>query len=253
MMPTFIMLITALVTAAISGIFGMAGGMIFMAVITLYLCVAEAMVVHGAVQSVSNFSRSVLLKPHIRWDVLFNHLIGALPVIVVLGFISFVPEKRLLYLILGLLPFLLWLPRGWFQGDAENPLHAIFCGAMVIALNISAGVAGPALDFFYVKTAMTRQEIVATKAVTMFFSHIVKIVYFGLPILLAANFTGLPGLWFFAAAIPCVFIGTFLGTRILLRLQDVNFKAYTRYLVTAIGVYYLCRAAGIFSDAACAL
>lgn len=245
-----IMLLAAIITACISGIFGMAGGMIFMAVITLYLGVAEAMVVHGAVQSVSNSYRSYLLRSNIRWDVLRNHFIGALPIIVILAFVSFIPDKRFLFVALGLLPFLLWLPRRWLVGDAEKPAHAILCGAMIMALNISAGVAGPALDFFYIRTAMTRQEIVSTKAITMFFSHMVKIVYFGIPLLMAAKLDGLPPWWFFAAAVPAIMIGTFIGTRILLRLKDVNFKSYTKYLVTLVGIYYLCRAAGLFGGVA---
>ena len=222
----------------------MAGGMIFMAVITTFMGVSEAMVVHGAVQSLSNSSRSYLLRSNIRWDILGFTLIGALPIILILYFISYVPEKKWLFLILGLLPFLLWLPRGWMQGDAEKPLHAVLCGAMVMTLNIAAGVAGPALDFFYVKTALTRQEIVATKAVTMFASHMVKIVYFGIPLIKSVGFGTLPPLWVFLAAIPCVMIGTYAGTRILLRLNDVNFKSYTKYIVTLVGIYYLCRAAG---------
>lgn len=252
-MPVIItILFAATITACISGIFGMAGGMIFMAVITLYLSVAEAMIVHGAVQSISNISRAYLLRPNIRWDVLKNHLIGALPVICLLSFISFVPDKRLLFIVLGLLPFLLWLPRGLFQGDAEKPWHARICGALVIALNILAGVAGPALDFFYVKTAMTRQEIVATKAVTMVFSHLVKIVYYTMTAFILAStpqaisLANIPPWWFFVAVIPCSFLGTLFGTRILHRIQDGNFKSYTKYLVTFIGIYYLCRAAGYF-------
>lgn len=42
-----ILLLAALITACISGIFGMAGRMIMMGVIVTYLGVAEAMVVHG--------------------------------------------------------------------------------------------------------------------------------------------------------------------------------------------------------------
>ncbi len=239
-----ILLVAAMITACISGIFGMAGGMIFMAVITFFMGVSEAMVVHGAVQSVSNSYRCYLLRPDIRWDVLGFTLMGALPVIAVLFFISFVPEKRLLFLILGLLPFLLWLPRGFFQGDAEKPKHAVLCGVMVMALNITAGVAGPALDFFYVKTKLTRQEIVATKAVTMFGSHMVKIVYFGIPLIQSTGIGTLPPLWFFAAAIPCIMLGTYIGIQVLKRLSDINFKSYTKYLVTLIGLVYLARAAG---------
>lgn len=238
---TLLILISAAVTACISGMFGMAGGMIFMGIIASLMGVAEAMIVHGTVQSVSNSYRSYLLRPDIRWDILGFELIGALPAIGLLALISFIPNKGALFISLGLLPFLLWLPKGAFQGDAEKPRHAMFCGAMVIGLNLSAGVAGPALDFFYVKTALNRKEIVATKAVTMFAAHLVKIVYFGIPLIAAAGLSTLPPIWVLIAAVPCVMAGTFIGTRILHRFSDVGFRSYTKYLVTVVGIIYLWR------------
>ena len=236
-----LILISAAITACISGMFGMAGGMIFMGIIASIMGVAEAMVVHGIVQSLSNSSRAWLLRPNIRWDIMGFKLLGALPAIAALTMISFVPNKATLFIGLGLLPFMLWLPKSMFQGDAAKPAHAILCGIMVMGLNLSAGVAGPALDFFYVKTTLTRKEIVATKAVTMFVSHMVKIVYFGLPLIIAAGLTTLPPLWVFAAAVPCIILGTYIGTHILNRLTDIHFKSYTKYLVTIVGIIYLWR------------
>ena len=236
-----LILVAATITACISGIFGMAGGMIFMGVIATIMGVAEAMVVHGAVQSVSNSSRAWLLRPDIRWDILGYTLIGALPAIAVLAMVSFIPNKATLFIVLGLLPFILWLPKGVFQGDAAKPSNAILCGIMVMGLNLSAGVAGPALDFFYVNTKLNRKEIVATKAVTMFASHLVKIVYFGLPLIAAKGLSTLPPLWVFVAAAPCIIFGTYIGTRVLHRLSDIHFKSYTKYLVTVIGIIYLWR------------
>lgn len=214
-----------------------------MGIILTFMSVEAAMVVHGAVQGVSNSYRSWLLKDNIRFDILGYELIGAAPAIGLLAVAAFVPGKGGVYIALGLLPLLLWLPRGWLQGDAQKPLHAVFCGFMVMALNLVAGVAGPALDFFFVKTALTRQQIVATKAVTMFVSHLVKIVYFGLPLIMASQLSTLPPLWFFAAAVPCVMLGTFAGTRVLHKLSDVGFRAYTKYLVTCVGAVYLVRGA----------
>lgn len=131
----------------------MAGGMIFLGVITSFLGVSEAMVVHGAVQGLSNSYRAFLLRSHLRWDILAYQAIGALPASLCLALISFVPSKAFVYFALGLLPFILWLPRGWMQGDAERPRDAILCGFMVIGLNLTAGIAGPALDFFMLKQA----------------------------------------------------------------------------------------------------
>ena len=112
---------------------------------------------------------------------------------------------------------------------------------MVMGLNLSAGVAGPALDFFYVKTALTRKAIVATKAVTMLASHLVKIAYFGIPLMRAQGLADLPPLWVLAFAIPAVVIGTKIGTSLLDRFSDVGFRKYTRILVTAVGVVYVLR------------
>jgi uncharacterized membrane protein YfcA len=229
------------ICAAVSGLFGMAGGLIFMGIIASLMSVSAAMVVHGIVQSVSNGSRSTILRANIRWDILGWQTLGALPAIAVMLWAAFSPNKAQLFLVLGLLPLLLWLPRGWLAGDAEKPSHAMLCGAMVMGLNLSAGVAGPALDFFYVKTQLTRKAIVATKAVTMFASHLVKIGYFGIPLLKNDGLADLPAWWILALAVPGVIIGTKVGTSLLERFSDVGFRKYTRILVTVVGGVYVLR------------
>jgi len=236
-----ILLVAALITACISGIFGMAGGMIMMGVIATYLGVAEAMVVHGAVQSVSNSYRAWLIRDNIRWDVIVRIAVGALPALALLVLAAYVPSKGVLFLVLGLLPLLLWLPTEKLAFDAQKPMHAVFCGFVITGLNLVAGVAGPALDMFFIKTSMPRHEIVATKAVTMFGSHLMKIAYFGIPIFIASDLSGLPPWWFFLAVIPFIMIGTFTGTRILHRMSDIGFRKYTKWLVSAVGIIYVWR------------
>ena len=236
-----IVLLAALLTAAISGVFGMAGGLVFMGVIASFMGAAQAMVVHGAVQGMSNSYRAYLLRKHIRWDIFGKITLGALPALALIALIAYVPSKGILFLTLGLLPILLWLPKSWINFDAQISSHALLCGFCVCALNLIAGVAGPAMDMFFVKTNMQRREIVATKALTMFSSHILKIIYFGLPLLQTGEFTGLPPWWFFALALPFIMLGTFTGTRILKRLTDSHFRLYTKGLVSVIGVIYIWR------------
>jgi uncharacterized membrane protein YfcA len=236
-----ILLIAALITACISGIFGMAGGMIMMGVIATYLGVAEAMVVHGAVQGVSNSYRAWLIRDKIRWDVIGRIALGVIPALALLALAAYVPSKGVLFLVLGCLPLLLWLPTEKLNLDAQKPLHAVFCGFVITGLNLVAGVAGPALDIFFVKTSMPRHEIVATKAITMFGSHLMKIVYFGIPIILASDLSGLPPGWFFLAVVPFILLGTFLGTRILHRMSDIGFRKYTKWLVSVVGIIYVWR------------
>ena len=51
-----IILATVFATAVLSGVLGMAGGMILMAILVSTLSVAGAMIVHGVVQAVSKLS-----------------------------------------------------------------------------------------------------------------------------------------------------------------------------------------------------
>jgi uncharacterized membrane protein YfcA len=100
---------------------------------------------------------------------------------------------------------------------------------------------------FFVRTALTRHQIVATKATTQAFSHTVKMVFYGVPLFAAVGDSGLPPWWFFAIAAPLAMLGAYLGGFILNRISDVNFQKWTRWIVTALGVIYLIQAAQLFA------
>ena len=170
-----IILATTLVTSFISGIFGMAGGIILMAVLVALVSVATAMVIHGGIQMVANGYRAFLLREAIDWRVFGYYCIGAVGGVVALFFVSWTPDKRALYLLLGLTPMLIWLPKERLHLDIKRVDHAIVAGFVVQGLNTLAGVAGPLLDLFFVRADMTRQQIVATKSVTQTLSHLIKI------------------------------------------------------------------------------
>ncbi|MHA7857559.1 MAG: TSUP family transporter [Henriciella sp.] len=241
-----IILATTLVTSFISGIFGMAGGIILMAVLVALVSVATAMIVHGGIQMFANGYRAFLLREFIDWRVFGFYCIGAAMGITALFFVSWTPDKRALYLLLGLTPMLVWLPKERLHLDIKRVDHAIAAGFGVQGLNTLAGVAGPMLDLFFVRADMTRQQIVATKSVTQALSHLVKIGFWSAPVISAAGWSALPPWWLFAAAIPLSMLGTSQGKRVLELMNDVNFRQWMKWLVTAIGAVLLLRAAGLY-------
>jgi uncharacterized membrane protein YfcA len=147
---------------------------------------------------------------------------------------------------LGLVPGLAWIPKGVFHLDAAKPPHAVACGLSVTGLNVLAGVSGPLLDVVFVRTTLTRHQIVATKAATQAFSHTVKMIFYGVPLIGAVS-TGMPPWWFFVLAAPLAMIGAWLGGMVLDKMSDVNFLKWTRWIVTALGVTYLIQAAQLFA------
>lgn len=240
------LLAVVLITATVSGVFGMAGGLMLMGALTLAMPVSAAMVTHGAVQFVSNGWRAVLHRKHIAWPIIGLYALGSAVAAASLAFLTYSPTKAWVYLMLGLVPALAWLPKQAFHLDAAKPAHAVACGFTVSGLNVVAGVSGPLLDVFFVRTALTRHQIVATKAATQAFSHTIKMVFYGAP-LLAAETTGLPPLWFFVLAAPLAMLGAVLGGRILDRFSDAGFIKWTRWIVTGLGAVYLIQAAVLFA------
>ena len=75
------------------------------------------------------------------------------------------------------------VPKSVVELSVERPLQAEICGFGVQVLNTLAGVAGPLLDIFFIKTQLARQRVVATKAATQVLAHAVKIVFWGGPLL----------------------------------------------------------------------
>lgn len=239
-----IILVTVLVTSFISGIFGMAGGIIFMGVLNALVPVATAMMIHGAVQMVSNGYRAFLWRDHIDWHIFRRYALGSGAAIALLFALSWRPDKHTVYLMLGLVTLLVWLPKSVADLDIQKRWQAEGAGFVVQALNTVAGVAGPLLDQFFVRTDMTRHAIVATKAVTQVLAHFVKIIFWSAPVIAATGVGALPPWWLILMAVPLSMTGTTLGGKVLQRMSDVNFKRGMKYLVTAIGAVMLMKAVG---------
>lgn len=240
----FIILL-AFATATLSGVFGMAGGLVLMGGLALVLPVSAAFVTHGVLQLVANGWRAVLHRRHVRWDIVGWYALASVLAGALVALVALAPSKPVLFLLLGLVPGLTWLPQDRLRLDAARPAQAFLSGLMVTGLNLTAGVAGPLLDIFFVRTALTRHAIVATKAATQVFAHLAKILVYGAP-LLATPSKDMPPAWLFAAAIPLSMAGTWVGGQILERMSDVNFKRWTRYIVTGVGGLYLVQAAQLF-------
>jgi uncharacterized membrane protein YfcA len=233
------------VTSAISGVFGMAGGLILKGALALVLPVSATFVAHGVLQLTANGWRTVLHRRHVRWGIVAIFAIGSFLIAGAVTFIPWEPTRATLYLLMGVSPFLVWMPANWTQLDAEKPAQALVCGAAVTGVNLTAGVAGPLLDIFFVRTSLTRHAIVATKAATQVFSHLMKIIVYGAPLWVSGG-KGMPPAWVFGLAVPLAMLGTVAGGFVLDRLSDVNFKRYLRLIVTAIGVVYMVQAARLY-------
>ena len=225
-----------LITSFISGIFGMAGGMIMMGVLLALLPLPAAMLLHGIVQLASNGSRALMLRGDIDWRVLKGYAAGAFVALGLFTIAGLVVGKPAALIVLGLTPFVaLALPER-LHLNVERPWHPFACGIVCMALSLTAGISGPLLDVFFVRSAMNRHVVVATKAITQSLSHCLKILYFGGVLAIEGEAVSL---WIAAMMVILAFAGTSLSRPVLKRISDSSFRSWTRWGVLALGAIYL--------------
>ena len=236
MLVAALVLALVFVSSFISGVFGVAGGLILMGALLYLLPVSQAMLVHGLTQFISNGARVLFWRSFLETGLLLRFLAGSLVCLLAFTLIRFVPSRTTVLFLLGLSTVIVCLvPQRWAP-RATQPGMPFLMGIAGTALMLTAGVSGPFLDQFFVRAELDRRTTVATKAAMQAFSHLVKAGYFG-----ALATTALDaGWWTVLAIVPvATAAGTGLASRVLVRLSDRQFYWWTRRIVLAIGVYYL--------------
>ncbi len=229
-------------TSFLSGIFGLAGGMLLMGFLLAIMPVTAAMALHAITQMASNGWRAVLWRAHVRWAIVGWFAAGSFAAAVAFAALAAPQTKGVALLILGLTPFIgLALPAR-LRLNVARPIHGVVCGVVCMTLQLIAGVSGPILDVFFVQSGLDRRGIVATKAAVQTLGHALRLVYFGSLLLTAGS--GLSPL-VAAMAIVLAVVGTQGSRRVLERISDTQFLQWSRRLIFALSIAYLGQGAWI--------
>ncbi|MGE0573378.1 MAG: TSUP family transporter [Reyranella sp.] len=234
----------AVATSFISGIFGMAGGMLLIGFLLVLLPVPVAMVFHGVIQIAANGWRAWLWRHHVNWRVVLNFGLGSGASLVAFSSLDFVPDKAMVLMVLGLTPFVALSVPHRIAPNIERGGQAFVAGVIGGAMQLVSGVTGPILDIFYVRTGMTRQVNISTKAAAQVLGHLTKVTYFAG---LIADPAGRDlGQWL-VIGYASVFatLGTTLSRRFLDRMSDKQFYHWTRRVILVIGTVYIGQAVWI--------
>jgi uncharacterized membrane protein YfcA len=232
---TTVVCLTMVATAFLSGIFGMAGGLILIGVLLVIMPVPDAMMLHGVTQMASNGWRGLLWIKHVRWSAMGAYLAGAAVALVMWSFWRYVPSKAVALLLLGGAPFLVQLVPARFRPDPESIVQGTLYGGVCMTLLLLTGVAGPLLDSFFLGGKLDRREIIATKAVCQIFGHAAKLLYFGAMIDQAANLDPVVA----GLAILASMLGTTLASRVLERISDQQFRKWSNRIITGVSGYFV--------------
>ncbi|MGQ0722563.1 MAG: sulfite exporter TauE/SafE family protein [Candidatus Eiseniibacteriota bacterium] len=215
---------TVLVGSAISGLAGLGGGALLIAVMASVLDPLIVIPVHGAVQVASNSSRALALLPRVCWPI-----VALYAPLLVIG---------------------VWLGAQLYRG-AEAPWFKPAVGGFIAVslvwerfrpkrlplprwvffpagllggfLTILVGAAGPFVAVFFLRDDLERREVVATQAVLQMLGHLLKI-----PAILSIGFDYGRHLGTILPLVACAVAGTLVGTRLLAHLPERTFRRVFR-------------------------
>jgi uncharacterized membrane protein YfcA len=237
MSPLLIAILCAVMvgTSFLSGIFGMAGGLILIGILLAIMPVPDAMMLHGVTQMASNGWRGLLWWRHVRWSPVVFYILGCVIAMLLWAFTRYVPSRPIALLMLGLTPFMVRLAPKDYRPNPESLVQGPLYGIACMTLILLTGVAGPLIDQFFLGGKLDRREIVATKAVCQIFGHAAKLLYFGVMIDQAASLDPV-------VAVLAVFfsmVGTTLATKVLAAMTDQQFRTWANAIITCIACYYV--------------
>jgi uncharacterized membrane protein YfcA len=217
------------VTSLITATFSLGGGTLMIAVLALVFPPAVVVPVHGAVQLGSNGGRAIVQREHIQWRLIVWISLGALVGVVVGGqFVSLLPAHLFTIAIAVFVLITTWLPAPTFVG--ESRVIQFIGGAVTSALGMVVGATGMLIAGF-VRGLPDRRQLVATHAMLMTIQNTFKI----------ATFTVLG--FAFASYLPLVlamvlsgFVGTTIGSRLLVRVPEKVFRIGFKIVLTIVAL-----------------
>jgi len=231
-----ILAVSALLTSMLSAIVGMAGGITLLGVMLLFMDPLEVIPLHGAVQLASNGSRTWIQREHVRWDILGRYALPLIP----MGILGLAVAQRLqpdgLKAAIGLFVLLAtWSPRLLLLGRHPERLDPrrrfLALGTVAGALNVTIGATGPLIAPFFLGLGLSRFALVGTKAACQTIGHLVKFALFAVAGFAFASFAPL-----LVLLVPLVLLGTWLGSRVLHKVDESTFVWLYRIVLTGIAI-----------------
>ena len=231
------------VTATISGIIGMGGGMLLLATMFCFLPHGEAIPLHAAVQFVSNGSRIVVFRKNVDWRTVAKFAAGVVPGSVLAGLILWRlgeigrAEPYLKTLIGVYILTVAFLPRPGGAEHAEVRRGFVLVGLLAGTAALTVGAIGPLIAPFFARRGFVKERLIATKATCQMLTHVLKIPAFWL---LGTIEFGKFSRLLIAMAVVAV-LGTLLGKRILRHVSPELFVRFYQVALTLAGLKVLIR------------
>lgn len=235
-MTILLLSIVAICTSIISGIAGMGGGVLLLSLMTFFLPYKLIIPIHGAVQFVSNFSRSFYLRKHVRWDFFFSFLLGTpIGFFIAYNILKSIQKPEVFYLIIAFfILYVVFKPKRLPQYKL-NKYGWFVLGILGAVQSAVLGATGPLIAIFYVRDDLTKEQIISTKALQQVVTHALKI-----PLFFSLNFSYIDHSPMIISMCLAALIGTYGGVSLLKKFDEKMFRKIFRLVlfISALRLIY---------------
>jgi len=243
LIESLILILAAFLTAMLSAIIGMGGGITLLGIMAIiipegYMVVA----LHGVIQLVSNVTRATIYREHIHKPIFLKFLIGLIPGLllsagIVYGLIQYYEVSSAADIKIDFLKPLIGLYILWFlylrkKGKAVSEKAFLWMGGLSGLVTVFVGAAGPLIAPFFINNKMSKENVIATKAACQSVGHFGK-----LPIFIFMFSVNYLNEW--TAILPlliAVYFGTKFGKKMLGKLPESTFRMLFKVTLTVIAI-----------------
>ena len=236
-----VLVVAAVLTATVSAILGMAGGIMLQAVMLFMLPLTVVVPLHGAVQLCSNATRLLVYLRNMDARVVWRYVIGSLAggVCGWLFLRGLRPDpgsttERVLEAVIGIVILATtFLPRPKLERRMGDNVY-IGVGAAATCIGILIGAVGPFIAPFFMREGMVKERLIATKAACQAVTHVFKIAAFG-----AWGFAFWPYRWLLISMFAAVVVGTLIGRRLIRYVSPRAFEIAVKVFLALAGIMLL--------------
>lgn len=239
-MLAFILTAVTLLTSVLSGMAGVGGGTILIAVLyAVGLLPAVAVPLHAIVQMVANGTRVLAFLKHVDWHAMRWFLLGVVPSPFLVAPLIVDANPDIIRLVMAVFVVLSMWPRALSFIHLHGPVGMVIGGVMGGGVGMVVGASGLLVAPFFLRPGWDKQKTIATLAVGQTLAHLMKVVAF------ASYGFSVIGYWqWLVPMVLAAIAGTWIGKRLHGRLTEEQFQLTFRVILGLLAAKLAWDAAG---------
>ncbi|MGI9482815.1 MAG: sulfite exporter TauE/SafE family protein [Hyphomicrobiales bacterium] len=225
---SLVLIALSAVTSFITASAGIGGGIVLIAIMANVMPAHALIPVHGMVQIGSNAGRALIMLAHVDKRILLPFLLGSVVGAALGGMVAVqLPSGWLQIALACFILYSAWAPAI----KAARKSTVVLTGLISSFLTMFVGATGSFVSAMVKTLKLGRMEHVATHSTCMVAQHTIKVISFGL-----LGFAYGPYLGLIILMIASGFIGTLLGKRLLLKMNDELFHKVLSIILTLLAM-----------------